>query len=197
MAIYTDGSKSWITAIGNLVTSPWHGWRVLSYKIMPLTHLKHHVQLPFIWGWSQGLQSATLFYRVALLLILMTIVKDKISVFLPRHYSAINLSSLVIWPRVSQFPVSGSGSRYQRTGGTLSGWREMNILFTPLLTNEDCSPSALHNCSFNFSVLVACPGTALKPLPLNEDVIIMIMIAREYPISFQGIFPNGSYSEWN
>ena len=72
----------------------------------------------------------------------------------------------------------------------------MNILFTPLLTNEDCSPSALHNCSFNFSVLVACPGSALHPpLTLNEDVVIMIMIAREYLISFQGIPLNGLYSE--
>ena len=75
--------------------------------------------------------------------------------------SAINMCSLVMWHPVSvplSLAVSESGSSYQRAGGTLSGWREMNILFTPLLTNEDCSPSALRNCSFNFSVLIACPA---------------------------------------
>ena len=75
--------------------------------------------------------------------------------------TAINMCSLVMWHAVSiplSLAVSESGSSYQRAGGTLSGWREMNILFTPLLTNEDCSPSALRNCSFNFSVLIACPA---------------------------------------
>ena len=108
-----------------------------------------------------------------------------------------------MWHGVSIPPslsVSESGSSYQRAGGTLSGWREMNILFTPLLTNEDCSPSALHNCSFNFSVLIACPGAALLP-PLTSSSHHNALwsswsrgnISSQFKVS---ITLNGLYSEW-
>ena len=192
MAIYT-AYKSWITAIGNLVTSPRHGGRALSYKIMSLTHLKHTVQLPFIWGLRQGI-GVMVPLNTSVICILMTVFKDKIIIFLPPPFS---LCSLVkwqcdMWARYSLpcwFPVIREQAGHYLDDGkwifSLLHFLRMKIAPVP----------ALHNCSFNFSVLIACPGSALlTPHTAWWSSWSRGNISSRLKVS---ITLNGLYSDWN
>ena len=178
MAIYT-AYKSWITAIGNLVTSPRHGGRALSYKIMSLTHLKHTVQLPFIWGLRQGI-GVMVPLNTSVICILMTVFKDKLSSFCLRHLVCALLSS---------DNVTCGLDTPSRVGFQLSESRRDIIWMTG---NE----YSLYSTSYEWRLLLflLCIIAHLISLfwlrvractPHSSHCLVIIMIARKHFISAQ------------